>query len=173
MDPSLVRMMTRYMAWADDLVLNIASALGPEELETDRETLFGSISGTFDHILLIEEVFQAHLEGRSHTHSSRHRNTTRPFDIVATELRAMDLFYVKFADSQSETELDEVVNFTYVGGGDGSMTKGEILIHLVNHATYHRGFISTLLHPFKLESRANDFSVFLRDAWPDIKSEMG
>ncbi len=164
----MLRMMTRYMAWADDVMLDNASALSAEELVKDRDTLFGSISDTFDHILLIGEVFRAHLELRSHPHASRHRPVTRPFAVVAEELRAMNSYYVEFVDAQSDTELDEVVNFTYVGGGEGAMSKSEILLHLVNHSTYHRGFISTLLFPYRLNGRANDLTVFLRDAWPGI-----
>lgn len=163
---SMLRMMTRYMAWADDVMLANASALSTEELVAARDTLFGSISGTFDHILLVGEIFRAHLEMRSHPHSTRHRPVTRPFAVVADELRAMNRYYVKFADAQSEAELDEVVNFTYVGGGEGAMTRAEILLHLVNHSTYHRGFISTLLFPHRLDGRANDLTVFLRDVWP-------
>ena len=165
---STVRMMTRYMAWADDVALADASTLDAETLVAERDTLFGSISGTFDHILLVGEIFRAHLGTRSHPHASRHRPVTRPFAVVAEELRAMNRYYVDFADAQSEAGLDEVVNFTYVGGGEGAMTRAEILLHLVNHSTYHRGFISTLLYPHGLDRRANDLTVFLRDAWPDI-----
>lgn len=167
-DRSIVRMMTRYMAWADDVMLENASALSAEELVAERDTLFGSISGTFDHILLVGEIFRAHLEMRGHPHTSRHRSVTRPFALVAEELRSMNRHHVEFTDAQSEVELDEVVSFTYVEGGDGAMTKSEILIHLVNHSTYHRGFISTLLFPHRLNGRANDLTVFLRDAWPGI-----
>ena len=164
----MLQMMTRYMAWADDVMLTNASALSAEELVAARDTLFGSISGTFDHILVVGEIFRAHLEGRSHPHTSRRRAVARPFDVVAEELRAMNRYYVEFADAQNEETLNEEVTFTYVGGGDGAMTRAEILLHLVNHATYHRGFISTLLFPHRLDGRANDFTVFLRDAWPDI-----
>ena len=164
----MLQMMTRYMDWADDVMLANASALSAEELAAERDALFGSITGTFDHILLIGEIFRAHLEGRSHPHASRRRQEVRPFDVVAEELRAMNRYYVEFADAQNEDQLEEVVTFTYVGGGDGAMTRAEILLHLVNHSTYHRGFISTLLFPHRLDGRANDLTVFLRDAWPDI-----
>ena len=164
----MLQMMTRYMAWADDVMLTNASALTAEELVAERDTLFGSISGTFDHILVVGEIFRAHLEGRSHPHTSRHRQVTRPIGVVAEELRAMNRHYVEYTDAQSEDALDDVVTFTYVGGGDGAMTRAEILLHLVNHATYHRGFISDLLFPHRLKGQANDLTVFLRDAWPEI-----
>jgi uncharacterized damage-inducible protein DinB len=33
-----------------------------------------------------------------------------------------------------------------VGGGDGAMTRGQILLHLVNHTSYHRGFVADLFY---------------------------
>ena len=168
----LVRKMTRYMAWADDTMLRNAARLPPAELTARRNTLFGSIAGTFDHILLIGEIFRAHLESRSHTHTTRHRPKERPFDIIAQELRAMNKYYGALADKWAgEADgkaLDETVRFTFVGGGDGAMTRAEILLHLVNHATYHRGFVSTLMYPFQVGGQANDLTVFLRDVWPDL-----
>jgi len=165
---ALVRKMVRYMDWADDVMLRNAALLPAGAFIADRDTLFGSISGTFDHVLVVAEIFQAHLEGRDHPHTTRHRTGTRSFETVAGALRAINRYYVTLADSLNEAELDEVVDFTFVGGGEGTMTRAEILLHLVNHATYHRGFVSTLMFPYKLDGKANDLTVFLRDAWPGL-----
>ncbi len=168
---SLVHRMTAYMAWGNDVVLNNAAQLPAVELMEPRDTLFGSIAGTFDHILLIEEIFQAHLEDRSHPHRSRKLAEELPFDEVAMRLRAMDQYYVDLSINWTDQDLAEVIHFEYVGGGDGAMTREDILLHLSNHATYHRGFVSTLIYPFKLNGAANDLTVFLRDAWPTIIHE--
>lgn len=165
---AVIRKMVRYMAWADDVILKNAARLPAEELTAQRDTLFGSIAGTLDHVLLIAEIFRAHLEGRAHPHTSRHRSETRAFDQVATELRAINTFYVDYADGLNTADLDETVSFTFVDGGDGAMTRQDILLHLVNHATYHRGFVSTLLYPHLARGQANDLTVFLRDAWPEM-----
>jgi len=58
--------------------------------------------------------------------------------------QAVDAWYVATYDALSEAELDETVRFTFVGGGDGAMTRGEILLHLVNHTSYHRGFVAEM-----------------------------
>lgn len=163
---ALIRKMVRYMGWADDVVLDNAARLSAEELIAPRDTLFGSISGTFDHILLVGEIFKAHLAGADHQHQSRHRQATRSFRTVADELRAMNRHYVDYADGLDDAGLTETIDFTFIGGGEGSMTRGEILLHLVNHATYHRGFVSTLIFPYRAGGEANDLTVFLRDAWP-------
>tara|TARA_R110002020_G_scaffold184947_2_gene382329 strand:- start:43503 stop:44045 length:543 start_codon:yes stop_codon:yes gene_type:complete len=167
-----VQMMTRYMEWADSVMIGNASRLSEEELVRERDALFGSISGTFDHILLVGEVFKAHLEGVAHPHASRHRQQTRAFSVVAEELRQMNRYYVEMADSFDVAALDEVIKFEFVGGGPGAMSRAEILLHLANHSTYHRGFISTMLYSSRIEGKANDLSVFLRDAWPELLARL-
>ena len=166
-DPNIVRRMTAYMAWADDVMLKNAEALPDAELMASRDALFGSISGTFDHILVVCEIFQAHLEGRTHPHTARYRDAVLPFAEVAARLRAIDGYYVACAERWDSRDLAEVIDFEFVGGGRGAMSRADILLHLTNHATYHRGFISALMHPLRPRMASNDLTVFLRDAWSE------
>jgi uncharacterized damage-inducible protein DinB len=51
----------------------------------------------------------------------------------------------------------------FIGGGRGKMTRAQILLHIVNHGTYHRGFVSDLMYQILASVPANDLPVFLRD----------
>lgn len=161
--------MVHYMAWANDITLNNASQLSRDEIHAPRDTLFKSIAGTFDHILVVEEIFLAHLEGRKHNFTARYRDTPIPFEEITARLREIDAHYIQLARKWSDPELQEVIKFEFVDGGSGEMSREDILLHLVTHSNYHRGFISTLLYPFKLQSKASDYPVFLRDQWPKIQ----
>ena len=167
-DLSAVHRMTAYMAWADDVMLKNVEQLPEAELTAPRDTLFKSIPGTFDHTLVVGEIFLAHMEGRSHSHGARHRKQALSFPDVARRLRALNDIYVGLARRWTSAELAETIKFTFVGGGVGEMTREDIHQHLVNHSTYHRGFVSTLLHPLKNNGAPNDLTVFLRDVWPNI-----
>ncbi len=166
----MVRMMTHYMAWADTTMFNSVMRIPDEEIVKERQTLFGNIAHTFNHILVVHNIFQAHLEGKSHAYTERNTEVSPPIADVRTQLENQDRYYVALAQELSQAELDEVINFTFVGGGDGAMTRAEILLHLVNHATYHRGFISDMLYQVPHKGDANDLPVFLRDAWPVIQA---
>jgi uncharacterized damage-inducible protein DinB len=62
-----------------------------------------------------------------------------------------------------EARLGQKVHFTFVGGGEGVMTRGEILQHLVNHTTYHRGFVAQMMYDVPARPPTTDLTVFLRD----------
>ncbi len=166
----MVRMMTHYMAWANTTMFNSVSRISDAEIVKERQTLFGNIAHTFNHILVVQNIFHAHLEGKSHPYTARNTEISPPIAEVRDQLEKMDQYYVALASQLSQFELDEVINFTFVGGGDGAMTRLEILLHLVNHSTYHRGFISDMLYQVPHKGDSNDLTVFLRDAWPSIQA---
>lgn len=167
-DPNLIYRMTAYMAWADDVMLRTAEKVPLADVTRAQDTLFSSVAGTFDHVLVVAEIFKAHIEGRSHPHTARHRSETLSFPQIASGLRTINSHFVSLAHGWTEDDLAQQVHFEFVGGGQGCMTQESILLHLVNHATYHRGFVSTLLFPYKLDGGASDLTVFMRDVWPDI-----
>ena len=159
-----IRMMTRYMAWANKLILNDVERIPAAEIVKPRKAVFGSIVHTLNHIFVIEDIFAAHLEGRTHGYSSRNTDTPPPFEDVKISLQKMDQYYVDLSNRISIAELNERIDFEFIGGGKGSMTRCEILLHLVNHSTYHRGHVSDMLFQISYNCAANDLPVFLRDA---------
>ncbi|MEM8975054.1 MAG: DinB family protein [Pseudomonadota bacterium] len=169
---SVSHRLAAYTAWADDVMLRNAEQVSEAELGAPRDTLFKSIAGTFDHTLVVAEIFRAHLEGKPHPHTARFRSETLPFSEVAERLRAINRYFVEAVQSWSEDTLSESVSFDFVDGGKGKMSREEILLHLANHATYHRGFVSVLLFPHCIKTAPTDLTVFLRDVWPKMEEEV-
>lgn len=155
--------MARYMAWANDVMLKSVERIPDTEIVKPRKALFGSIVHTLNHILVIEDVFKAHLEGRKHGYTSRNTEVSPPFKDVKKGLYELDQYYVNLAMNNSDNELNEIIEFEFIGGGNGSMTRAEIILHLVNHSTYHRGFVSDMLFQISYPCDSNDLSIFLRD----------
>ena len=44
------------------------------------------------------------------------------------------------------------------------MTRGEILLHIVNHTSYHRGFVAQMFYEVPARPPTTDLPVYLRDA---------
>ena len=159
------RMLTRYNAWADKLIHGAVGGLPEGEATKPRQSVFKSMAHTLNHVYVIDRIFQAHLEGREHGYQARNTEGHPPLDELWRQQEEIDAWYVRWSDALTEDALQEKVAFTFVGGGDGVMTRGEILQHVVNHTTYHRGFVADFFYQVPARPPTTDLTVFLRDAW--------
>ncbi len=158
-----VRMLTRYKAWANGVTFSTVIALPEGEATLNRPTRFGNMVHTLNHSYVIDDIFRAHLEGRRHGYAARNTPEAPPLRELWKAVQAMDQWYVDFADGLTAQALREIVHFEFVGGGAGAMTREEILLHIVNHGTYHRGFVGDMLYQVPITPPASDLPVFLRD----------
>ena len=158
-----LRILTRYNAWANRLIFEAVAALPAGEAEKPRQSLFRNMVHMLNHNYVIDRIFQAHLEGREHGYTARNTPDHPPLAELWRAQQEIDAWYVAWSDSLTSATLDEKVSFTYVGGGQGVMTRGEILLHIVNHTSYHRGFVADLFFQVPARPPTTDLTVFLRD----------
>jgi len=135
MDTSTARLFAQYRAWADRLTYEAVAALPPGEAEKERPTLFKTIIGTLNHNYLIDRVWQAHIEGRDHGFRARNLILHAELPALWDAQQAMNRWWSEWSAAQSSTSLPERVHFRFIGGEEGAMTRGAILLHVVNHAT--------------------------------------
>ena len=164
MTPETAAMLTRYNAWANRLIFEAVAALPSGEATKKRETLFGSMAHTLNHNYVIDLIWQAHLEGRDHGFSARNTAAPPPLEELWRAQQGMDRWYMDWSDRQTAASLAEEVRFVLIGGNPGAMTRGEILLHVVNHTTYHRGFVADLFYQVPARPPTTDLPVFLREA---------
>lgn len=157
------RMLTRYNAWADHRVFDAVANLPEGEATRARQSLFKNIVHTLNHIYIIDLIFQAHLEGRAHGFTARNTPDHPPLDELRRAQSALDEWYIAWCDGITDAALTEKVTFTFVDGGPGAMTRSEMLLHVVNHTSYHRGFIADLFYQIPVRPPVTDLPVFLRD----------
>jgi uncharacterized damage-inducible protein DinB len=156
-------MLIRYKAWANDITYRAVTSLSDGEAERPRPTRFGNIVHTLNHAYVIDDIFRAHLEGGRHGYGARNTECPPPLEALWQSVQVMDRWYVAYADGLDEEALGETVRFEFVGGGRCAMTREAILLHVVNHGTYHRGFVGDMLYQVPAALPANDLPVFLRD----------
>jgi uncharacterized damage-inducible protein DinB len=118
---------------------------------------------TLNHNYVIDRIFQAHLEGRDHGYTARNTPDHPALAELWRAQQELDRWYLNWSDRISDAELAEKVGFKFVGGGEGVMTRGEILQHLVNHTSYHRGFVAQMMYDAGARPPTTDLTVFLRD----------
>lgn len=158
-----IQTLTRYKAWANEVVFSMVSALPYEEATRQRATRFGNMVHTLNHVYVIDTVFQAHLQGRKHGYTARNTPCHPPLDELRGAVQKLDAWYVEFADALTPGELERTIHFEFIGGGRGTMTCQEMVLHVVNHGTYHRGFVGDMMYQAGVTPDATDLPVFLRD----------
>ncbi len=155
-------MLLRYKTWADEVTFNCLRSVPEIELSKARQTNFGTILRTLNHVYVVDDIFRHHLEGRPHSYTSRNTDTTPTLEELFQKQAEMNNWLLVHLRALNPVTVNEIVRFMFVGGGEGEMTRETIFLHLVNHATYHRGFVSDMLYQIPIRPPANDLPVFLR-----------
>jgi uncharacterized damage-inducible protein DinB len=167
-DPDSARLLARYRLWADQLTFDAVDALPPGEAVKERPTLFKTMIGTLNHNYVIDLVWQAHLEGRDHGFQARNLVLHEGLPELWKAQQAINQWYIDWSDRQSGQSLDETVHFQFIGGGRGAMTRGDILLHVVNHATYHRGWVAEMFFQVPARNPTTDLPVYLSSLRPGL-----
>lgn len=154
----------RYKAWANELLFAAAAKLPEAELSAPRKIVFGSLLRTLNHVYAMDEVWRAHLEGRPHGYTTRNPEACPPLPQLGAAQAAMDEWYVRYADSGFDE--NEVVDFRFIGGGPASMARRDILLHVANHGTYHRGNVASMMYQAGVAPPTTDLPVFLKRPSP-------
>jgi uncharacterized damage-inducible protein DinB len=157
------RRLARYNAWANRLIFDAVAALPSGEATKERKSLFRNMVHTLNHNYVIDRIWQAHLEEREHGYAARNTPDHPPLAELWRAQQEIDAWYVGWSDAMSDAALDESVSFMLIGGNRGVMTRGEILLHIVNHTSYHRGFVADLFYQVPARPPTTDLPVFLRE----------
>jgi len=155
--------LARYNAWANEVLFDGMAALPPGETTKERPTLFKTMIGTMNHLYVIDLIWKGHIEGRDHGFTRRDGVPFPELTALRQAQAALDAWYLDWARAQSEADLDKPVQFTLTTGNKGTMTRGEILLHVVNHSTYHRGWVCDLFFQVPSRPPETDLPVFVRE----------
>jgi uncharacterized damage-inducible protein DinB len=152
----------RYKAWANELVFAAVEKLPEPELTAPRKIIFGNLLRTLNHVYAMDDVWRAHLEARPHGYATRNPEACPPLAALREAQRVMDAWWVDYADTLSEAKQAEVVSFRFIGGAPSSMTRRDILLHVANHGTYHRGNVASMMYQAGMPPPTTDLPVFLK-----------
>lgn len=160
LDPRMAVTLARYKAWADDLTLEAVQALPTHEVTRERPTLFKTLIATLNHSYVVDLIWKAHIDGREHGFTARNIVLHPDVEGLWKAQRIVNDGLLEWCATQSDATLEEPVNFKFVSGTSGTLTRGAMLLHIVNHATYHRGWVSDLFFQIPAKPPATDFCLF-------------
>ena len=144
MTPQDLQALVDFNYWATHRLLAAVDALAPEQFVRDLGSSFRSVRDALSHVHDAEWIWLSRLDGVSPT--SR-LPLDRFQDCAAlragwTEIEAGLRSYV---DSLDDAGAQRVVDYRLLNGDAAADLAWHLVQHVVNHGTYHRGQVTTML----------------------------
>ena len=162
MTPQEMRILYDYNAWANRRSIEAAAALTEDKFVQPMGSSFGSVRDTLAHIWGAEWIWLERFQGRS---PSSLPDTTQFQDMASLRERwdELEARLLSFVRGLAQADLDRVFEYKSLKFGVYRNPLWESMQHLVNHGTYHRGQVTTLLRQLGAQPIATDLMHFYRE----------
>jgi uncharacterized damage-inducible protein DinB len=136
--------------WALDRVFTAAARLTPEQFTRDMGSSFKSVRDTLAHLYSAEWAWYQRWHGTSPT-------AMLPFDQFPDVRALRDTWSSHesnmraFMDTLTEADITRVIEYRTLTGAAGSSPIWQMVQHVVNHGSYHRGQLTTMFRQLGVE----------------------
>ncbi len=148
--------------WARDRVMAAAEPLSSEQYAQQLGSSFSSIRDTLNHVYLAEWIWYSRWNGES---PSAFPAIDLP-DLATLRARwsEMERNVRTFLANAGDAELNRVYNYKLMSGKAGTSPLWQMVAHVVNHATYHRGQVTTMLRQLgAVPPQSTDMITYFRE----------
>jgi uncharacterized damage-inducible protein DinB len=163
MTPDYVRILLDYNYWARDRALASAGRLPPDQLSQNLGSSFGSVLGTLVHIYSAEWIWNRRWHGES---PSAHVDTSRFVSAGALREAWLPLEQEtrSFVEGLGPDGLSRTLEYRMMSGQPSTSVYWQMIVHVVNHGTYHRGQVATMMRQLGSKpAESTDMVVFFRE----------
>jgi uncharacterized damage-inducible protein DinB len=162
MSPDEIRQLFDYNSWANHRSLNSAEYLSAEQFTRPLGSSFSSVRDTLAHIYGAEWIWLERFQGRS---PSALPNTDRFPDVQSLRHTWAELEQrlTVFVSGITQAELDRTLEYKTLRFGVYTNPMWQSMLHVVNHGTYHRGQVTTLLRQLGAQPILLDLMHFFRE----------
>lgn len=157
----LLQQYAAYNIWATKNLVDLISKLKNEEIVKEVASSFPSLYKTLQHMWLAEEIWWQRLK-LTEKIVLQSENFTGSFDQLTANLSNQSRQFAEWVNAATENQLEHV--FAFVRNKEQQkMPVYRMLLHVFNHATYHRGQLVTILRQLGVDKiPSTDFSTFCR-----------
>lgn len=163
MTPRELQTLVDYHYWARDRMLEAVESLSHDQLTHDLGNSFPSVRDTLSHLHGSEWIWLSRLQGTSPTSGLPHERFPDQAAVRAawTQTEAGIRAFVADLD---QAGLERVIEYRLLSGQPVSNRTWHVVQHMVNHATYHRGQVTTMLRQLGVgPPKSLDLITFYRD----------
>jgi uncharacterized damage-inducible protein DinB len=139
-----VRLLLDYHYWARDRLLDAVERLPPDQFTREMRGSFRSIRDTLVHIYSAEWLWFARWQGQPPT-TMLSPDPYPDVETLRTAWRSHEQQMRAFFDRQDDAQIARAIDYRSMAGHAATSILWHMLQHVVNHASYHRGQVTTLL----------------------------
>jgi uncharacterized damage-inducible protein DinB len=152
-----------YNYWARDRLLDAVQPLSPEQFTLDLGSSFRSVRDTLAHLHAAEWIWYRRWIGESPT-ALPPADRFPDLDSVASAWRDLEVQIRAYFSPLDDRALERVIDYKSTVGVAGASPLWQMLQHVVNHQTYHRGQVTTMLRQMgAAPPKAMDLIAFYRE----------
>jgi uncharacterized damage-inducible protein DinB len=154
-----------YNRWANQQMLKAVQPLSADEFTRDMKSSFPSVRDTLVHVLGAEWIWLQRWNGASPREQPAGWSTLAYPELLArwTEHeRAQTAFIAQLTDAQ----LAQPLSYTNTRGEPFTAPLHQLVRHVVNHSSYHRGQVTTLLRQLGHAPATTDLVAYDRMVAP-------
>jgi len=156
------RILYDYNVWANNRTLESCTSLTDEQFIRDLSSSFRSIRDTLLHIVNAEWIWLERWHGRSP--DTWPKDSEFPnLESVRRRFAEIDRGLVDYVASLTNEDLQRVLHYKTMAGVPQAEPGWQMLQHLANHGSYHRGQIATMLRQLGAKAISTDLIVFYRE----------
>ena len=133
-----------YHYWARNRLLDAVERLSPEQFRQDLGNSFDSVRGTLAHLVSAERAWCSRWRGESPTGHLAPTDFETVEEVRARWLEA-EAQVREFVEQLGADGVNRVFRYTQLDGAPRNSVFWQMLQHVVNHASYHRGQVTTML----------------------------
>jgi len=152
------RQLLEYDAWATAQLLEAVKTLTPEQFVQEFAGSLSSVRVQFAHLLSVADRYRARL-AHDAVPDIAPESIASPQDLVAYESQMrlrLNVFIERLADIDPNLVHEHATR-----RGSYWATVEQTLLHMVNHATYHRGQVACLLKLHGVDFADTDYIIWL------------
>jgi uncharacterized damage-inducible protein DinB len=158
----VLRQLYDYNYWARDQQLRACAVLSEEKFLRPMGNSFSSVRDTLAHLVAAEWVWLERWKGHSPTREDAKAFAAETFPtlaVVEERWRANERGVRDYLSRLTPEALAQPLTYTNLAGERWSYPLWQTLVHVVNHQTYHRGQVTTLLRQLGEPTVALDYLV--------------
>jgi uncharacterized damage-inducible protein DinB len=163
MTPEEARLLLDYHVWARERLLAAVAVLSPEQFCRDLGSSFASVRDTLAHVYGADEVWYERWRGGT---PSGLPSPGRFPDLAAlrSAWAGLDPQVRDLVAGLGSEGLLRTITYRAFNGQQATLPYWQMLQHVVNHGSYHRGQVTTLLRQLGVSAgKSMDLVAFYRE----------